>query len=203
MNNYFVSGVGTEVGKTVASAVLVEALQAAYWKPIQSGDLYDTDSMKIAKWTNCPQIFPERFRLQFPASPHQSSRMEHVSIQVADFQLPQTDLPLIIEGAGGLMVPLNDKDLMIDLIKALQIPVILCSMYYLGSINHTLLSYEVLEKYAIPIAGLVFIGIENPVSKSFILQHTQLPVIAEIPYAPIIDRDFIHTQSKNVCVDLL
>lgn len=203
MNKYFVSGIGTGIGKTVASAILSQAMHAGYWKPIQSGDLDDTDSMKIANWTNGVKVFPERYRLEFPASPHQSSKMENITISVKDCIVPETDRTLFIEGAGGLMVPLNDTEMMIDLIKVLQTPVILCSMYYLGAINHTLLSYEVLQKYNIPIAGIVFIGEENSDSKSFILKHTKIPVIAEVSFSEHINKDFILEQSKNVYVDLL
>jgi dethiobiotin synthetase len=162
-HQYFVTGIGTEIGKTVVAATLVEALQADYWKPIQSGDLDHTDSMKVQSWISNTQtrIFPERFRLKTPLSPHAAAAIDGVEIKVSDFQLPPTDRPLIVEGAGGLMVPLNHQETMLDLIAHLNLPVILVVRHYLGSINHTLLSLEVLRMRGIPLAGVVYNGTAN------------------------------------------
>jgi dethiobiotin synthetase len=176
---YFVTGIGTEIGKTVVSAVLTEYLQADYWKPIQSGDLHWTDTMKVQSLISNPRSFfhQERHRLKEPLSPHASAALDGVQIALSDFTLPQTKNFLVVEGAGGLMVPLNEQDLMIDLIQQLQIPVILVSRNYLGSINHTMLSIEALRRRKIPIAGIVFNGKSNPATESFIENNSHLPVL--------------------------
>lgn len=170
--HYFVTGIGTEVGKTVISAILVQALKADYWKPIQCGDLDFSDSMKIEQWVQHPtKIFPERHRLQAPMSPHAAAEKEAVQIKLSDFQVPISENPLIVEGAGGLMVPLNDRDLMLDLIAHLQIPAILVSRHYLGSINHTLLSVKVLRQAGIEIKGILFSGAAHPSTESIIAKQ--------------------------------
>lgn len=179
---FFITGIGTEIGKTVVSAVVTEYLQADYWKPVQSGDLHWTDTMKVQSLTsNSKSVFhPERHRLNAPLSPHASAALDGVQINLSDFTLPQTSNHLVVEGAGGLMVPLNEHDVLIDLIQQLQIPVILVSRNYLGSINHTLLSFEALKQRNIPIAGIVFNGEPNPASESFIENYTQLPVLFRV-----------------------
>lgn len=179
---FFITGIGTEIGKTVVSAVVTEYLQADYWKPVQSGDLHWTDTMKVQSLTsNSKSVFhPERHRLSAPLSPHASAALDGVQINLSDFTLPQTSNHLVVEGAGGLMVPLNEHDVLIDLIQQLQIPVILVSRNYLGSINHTLLSFEALKQCNIPIAGIVFNGEPNPASESFIENYTQLPVLFRV-----------------------
>ncbi len=166
----FVTGIGTGVGKTYVSAHLVETMQADYWKPIQSGDLDDTDTMKVRSMLKNPiSVFhPEAYRLTQPFSPHKSAELDGIVIDPAKIILPQTQNQLIIEGAGGLMVPLNDHFLMIDLITQLQAEVILVVMHYLGSINHTLLSIEVLKSYGLPINRVVFNGIKEVYSESLI-----------------------------------
>ncbi|MCR9102843.1 MAG: dethiobiotin synthase [bacterium] len=170
----FVTGIGTEVGKTVISALLVRALKADYWKPVQSGDLHNTDTMKVTAWAGAAagQIHPERYRLNLPMSPHASAADDGVQIRLEDFELPQTDNFLVAEGAGGLHVPLNDQDCVIDLIQQLGLPVVLVSRHYLGSINHTLLSVEALRHRNIPIAGLVFNGDPHPSTESIIEKMT-------------------------------
>lgn len=167
MNQFFVTGIGTEVGKTIVSAILTEALAADYWKPIQSGDLDNTDSMKIERWISNPhtRIHPERYRLNQPLSPHASAALDGVEIKVSDFELPKTNRPLIVEGAGGLLVPLSLQETMLDLIEHLQLPVILVVRHYLGSINHTLLSLEVLRARGIALAGVVYNGVANEASE--------------------------------------
>lgn len=179
---FFITGIGTEIGKTLVSAIVTEYLQADYWKPVQSGDLHWTDTMKVQSLTsNSKSVFhPERHRLNAPLSPHASAALDGVQIKLSDFTLPQTSNHLVVEGAGGLMVPLNEHDVLIDLIQQLQIPVILVSRNYLGSINHTLLSFEALKQRNIPIAGIVFNGEPNPASESFIENYTQLPVLFRV-----------------------
>ncbi len=175
MNTYqpkplFVTGIGTGVGKTYVSANLVEKLQADYWKPIQSGDLDKSDTMKVRSMIKNPiSIFhPEAYRLTQPFSPHKSADLDGIEIDPSKIILPKTQNQLIIEGAGGLMVPLNSYFLIIDLISQLQAEVVLVVMHYLGSINHTLLSIEMLKSRSLPINRVVFNGIKEAYSENVI-----------------------------------
>jgi len=177
-----VAGISTEIGKTVTSAVLVEALQADYWKPVQSGDLTDSDRRTVQELISNPvsRFHPEAYSLRQPLSPHAAAAIDGVEIAMDAIQLPQTDNHLVVELAGGLMVPLNDRDLNIDLVQRWGLPVILVSKNYLGSINHTLLSVEALRSRAIPILGLVFNGEPTPATEDFILQYTGIPCLGRI-----------------------
>ena len=179
--SYFVTGIGTDVGKTVVSSILVNLLKADYWKPIQAGDLHFTDSMKIEKWCDGVHIHPERYRLAQPMSPHAAAERDNVEIHVKDFCLPDSKSHLIVEGAGGLLVPLNENQMIIDLIEYLQIDVVLVSQHYLGSINHTLLSIEAMQNRQIPIAGIIFNGDENMDTESIITSIHDIKVIGRIP----------------------
>lgn len=192
-NKYIVAGIGTEIGKTVVSAILVEALWADYWKPVQSGDLHFTDTDKVKALTsNSVSVFhQEAYRLQAAMSPHAASELEGIAIEPGKIQLPKTDNALIVELAGGLMVPLNRRFLNIDLILQLGLPVILVSRYYLGSINHTLLSIELLRQRQIPIAGIIFNGAENPQSKEVILEYSGLRLLGEIAEEIEITREVV------------
>lgn len=154
----FITGIGTEIGKTVCSAVLVQYFKAEYWKPVQSGDLHYTDSNKIEDWTDNAVCHPETYRLQRAASPHQSAREENMEILLDEFQLPNTQNPLIVEGAGGLMVPLSDNSFMIDLIEKLELSTALVVRNYLGCINHTLLSIMALKQRGIRLEYLILNG---------------------------------------------
>ncbi|MDR6922593.1 MULTISPECIES: dethiobiotin synthase [Chryseobacterium] len=180
----FITGIGTEVGKTICSAILTQYFKADYWKPVQAGDLAYTDSHKIADWTDCTKCHPETFRLKLAASPHQSAREENIHIRIEDFKLPETDQPLIVEGAGGLMVPLSDDEFMIDLIEKLAIPVALVVRNYLGCINHTLLSIMALQQKKIKVEYLIFNGLFPPdterVISGFIQKETRIIRIPEI-----------------------
>lgn len=178
-HRYFVTAIGTDSGKTVVSAVFCEALKADYWKPIQAGLPKDSDIVKSLIRNKTSVIHSERFILNTPASPHAAARIDGVEINVESFSLPQAER-LIVEGAGGCMVPLNDKDFVIDLIKHLKLPVVLVSNLYLGSINHTLLSFEAIHRRAIPIAGIVFNGEPNRESQRIILEHTNLKLLLHI-----------------------
>ncbi len=173
----FVTGIGTGVGKTYVSAHLVETMQADYWKPIQSGDLEATDTMKVRSMVQNPvSVFhPEAYRLNQPFSPHKSAELDGIVIDPANIILPKTQNQLIVEGAGGLMVPLNDSFLMIDLIVQLQAEVVLVVMHYLGSINHTLLSIEMLKQKGLPINCIIFNGIKEAYSENVIRNlHSEL-----------------------------
>lgn len=156
----FVTGIGTYVGKTIVSAVLCEQLKADYWKPVQSGDLHATDSDKVWELISNPKtvIYTEAFRLHLAASPHQSARAEGIQIKPEDFTLPKTSNQLIIEGAGGLFVPLSTDFMMSDLIRQFQAEVVLVARNYLGCINHTLLSLHALASQNIPLKHVVLNG---------------------------------------------
>lgn len=155
----FVTGIGTEIGKTVCSSILTKYFKADYWKPIQSGDLHFSDSMKIKEWVGeNVVIHPERYRLQLATSPHQSAAEEGVLINSNDFKFPETQNNLIVEGAGGLMVPISDDEFIIDLIEKLNLPVALVVRNYLGCINHTLLSLIALEQKNIKLEYLILNG---------------------------------------------
>ena len=204
MMQFFVTGIGTEIGKTVVSSILTEYLQADYWKPVQSGDLHLTDTMKVqALVSNTKSYFhPERYRLNAPLSPHAAAALDGVQIQLSDFTLPQTSNHLIVEGAGGLMVPLNDQDLMIDLIQQLGIPVILVSRNYLGSINHTVLSIEALQRRDIPIAGIVINGEPNPATETFIESRSALPILFRVGQFSEISKEEIQRFTQSLkCFD--
>lgn len=177
-----VAGIGTEIGKTVVSAILTKALKADYWKPIQSGDLDQGDAYWIQQWVKHPKltIWPSTYRLSQPLSPHTAAELDGITIELNQFQKPESSNSLVIELAGGLMVPINDQQTNIDLIKSFNAPVILVSKNYLGSINHTLLSFELLKQKGIPVLGIVFNGPENTSGEKFILNYTQLPLLLRV-----------------------
>ncbi len=170
----FITGISTDVGKTITAAILVEALQADYWKPIQAGNLEQTDTMTVQSLiSNSKSVFFEpSYALQMPASPHLAAAQENITIELSKITTPKTSNHLVVEGAGGLLVPLNDTDMVIDLIEA-DNQVILVSQHYLGSINHTLLSAEVLKNRGIKLAGIIFNGLKNEASESIILKKTK------------------------------
>ena len=189
----FVTGIGTDIGKTIVSAILVEKLKADYWKPIQSGDLDKSDSLSVENLISntITKIHPESYRLTQPFSPHKSAAIDGITIDPDTIHLPNTTNTLIVEGAGGLMVPLNNEFLIIDLIKKLGIEVVLVSQNYLGSINHTLLSIYALKNYGIPIRGIIFNGNEDISSKDFILKNSGLKLLGHIPEYKLIDKEVI------------
>lgn len=194
---YIISGIGTEVGKTVVSAIISEALSATYWKPIQAGELDQSDSIKIADYTESVKILPEAFKLNYAMSPHAAAFKDGVSIDESDLEIPNVEGHLIIEGAGGLMVPVNSNGLLyIDLFSKWELPLILVSRHYLGSINHTLMSIEILQKRNIEIVGIVFIGDENETTEKAILATSGCKMIARIPLVSSVDKAFIMEQAK-------
>lgn len=188
----FITGISTDVGKTITSAIVVEALQADYWKPIQAGDLDNSDSRKVKDLisNSKTQIFENAYQLNTPASPHYAAQIDNVEIKLDKIIEPKTENNLVIEGAGGLFVPLNNNDCVIDLIKP-DYEVIVVSRHYLGSINHTLLTIEALKSRNIAIKGIVFSGDENPASESIILSKTNIYFIGRINQEPYFDKNVI------------
>lgn len=168
--NYFVTAIDTDSGKTFISAILCEALQADYWKPVQAGLPRDADV--IQSLAPATFIHPETFLLRTPASPHAAAKADNIHISLKNFVVPQTSRPLIVEGAGGCLVPLNDHDFVIDLAATIGAEVILVSDLYLGSINHTLLTVEALKKRSLRVKGIIFNGESNPESERIILHHS-------------------------------
>lgn len=202
MAKYFITGIGTGIGKTLISAILTEKLKADYWKPIQSGDLDTSDSITIDSLISNTQtvIHPESYRLTQPLSPHLSARLDGIEIDLNKIKTPLTENNLIIEGAGGLMVPLNEKELIIDLIKKLNVEVILVSQNYLGSINHTLLSISLLKQYEIPFKGIIFNGDENVETERYILQYTKTKKLGSVPSLKSIDKEKVLTAGQNIFI---
>ncbi len=194
---YFVTGIHTDAGKTIAAAVLVEKLKADYWKPVQAGFPTDTETVEslVSKET---KIHPEGKILQAPMSPHAAAARENFDLKIENLELPQTNNTLIIEGAGGIMVPLNDLELVIDLAKKFEAEVILVSRNYLGSINHTLLSIEYLKSKNLPIAGILFNDDTHPESEEYILNYSGLKYLGRIERLKEITPEAIATQTKNI-----
>ena len=188
----FITGIGTDVGKTIASAIVTEALQADYWKPIQAGDLSNSDSHKIKKYiSNDTTIIHESsYKLNTPASPHFAAEIDGTTIDLNKIIEPITENHLVIEGAGGILVPLNETNCIIDLIQP-DYKVILVSRHYLGSINHTLMTIEILKSRNINIAGIIFSGDENKSTETIILNKMGLKCIGRIENEPYFDQNVI------------
>jgi len=188
MQRYFITAIGTDSGKTLVSAIFTEAFQADYWKPVQAG--FPTDSQRVKELVSNKNtvILPEKYVLKTPASPHAAAVIDQLNIKVADFGLPHQDKNLIIEGAGGIMVPLNDQETMGNLMVYFGLPVVLVSNLYLGSINHTLLSVAYLKELGVEVAGLVFNGEPNPASESVIQSMTGLKVLLRIPHLSSVNK---------------
>ena len=196
---YIIAGIGTEIGKTFISSILTESLQADYWKPIQSGalDFTDTDTVRSLISNDKSVFYPETYRLNQPMSPHAAAAIDGVRIEISKFELPQTDNHLIIELAGGIMVPLNNQETNLDLIKKLNVPVILVSKNYLGSINHTLLSVEVLKMNNIEVKGLIFNGEQNKYSEDFILNNTKLECLGRVIFEENINKNAVRKYAEQ------
>lgn len=167
--NYFVTGIDTDSGKTLVSAILCEALAFDYWKPVQAGFPKDSDTVKLLSPNTI--VHPEQYVLNTPASPHASAKIDSINITLDSFILPKKN-GLVVEGAGGCLVPLNDTNFVIDLFPKLNAQIILVADLYLGSINHTLLSAELLKSRNYAVRGIIFNGPSNPESKRIILKHT-------------------------------
>lgn len=200
---FFITGIGTDVGKTLVAAILTEALHADYWKPVQAGYEDGTDRNTVQQWVSNTDtvIHPEVYRLQTPASPHIAARKDNVAIEldriVAASKTIQPGRPLLIEGAGGLLVPLSQNHFVADLVKALGARVILVSRNYLGSINHSLLTATYCKSNGIDVAGWVFndnyLDYENE-----IVGWTGYPALASVPKLPNIDRAVVAAEAQRI-----
>ena len=191
-NHIFITGISTEVGKTISSAIVVESLKTDYWKPIQSGELENSDTMKVQQLISNTetQFFPNAYGFHFPASPHFSAELENITIEMDKIIRPETKNNLVIEGAGGLFVPLNKKKSIIDLILPSD-KVILVSRHYLGSINHTILSIEALKNRNISVSGIIFSGKQHLSTENWIKEYTNIPIIGRIDEEPYFGKNII------------
>ena len=200
----FITGIGTDVGKTIASAIVTQALEADYWKPIQAGDLDNSDSHKVKSKISNPKskIFENSYKLNTPASPHFAAAIDGITIDLKQIKEPATTNHLVIEGAGGILVPLNNQDCIIDLIQK-DYKVLLVSRHYLGSINHTLLTFEALKNRNIPLAGIIFSGDENKASEEIILAKTKAKFIGRIEEEPYFNANVIQQYADDFRENLL
>ena len=177
---YFITGIDTDSGKSVASAILVKALRADYWKPIQAGFPTDTEFVQELVADNSLKFHKESYLLKHPMSPHAAADLEGIKVELNQINIPQTDNTLIIEGAGGILVPLNQDDYVIDIAKKFDLEVILVSRLYLGNINHTLLSISELKRRNIKLKGIIFNGKANQASQEIILKKAAVPCLFHI-----------------------
>ena len=200
----FITGIGTDVGKTIASAIVTQALEADYWKPIQAGDLDNSDSHKIQRYISNDKtiIHPNSYKLNTPASPHFAAAIDGITIDLKQIQEPATKNHLVIEGAGGVLVPINNQDCIIDLIQK-DYKVLLVSRHYLGSINHTLLTFGALKNRKIPLAGIIFSGDENKASEEIILSKTKAKFIGRIEEETYFNANVIQQYADDFRENLL
>lgn len=197
MRRIIVAGIGTDVGKTIASAILVQAIQGVYWKPVQCGNLENSDSQVINKLTQA-EYFPEAYRSRHPLSPHHAAKLEDRKIDYASIQPPKTQRPLIIEMAGGLLVPYDKDCLQIDLFSQWDAEWILVTQHYLGSINHTLLSLEAIKKRNLKLLGIVINGNSYPEAESLFCQPLIGRIHPEKSFTPEIIAGYAQTWNPQL-----
>lgn len=199
MNTYFITGIGTEVGKTVVSAIITEALEADYWKPVQAGDLANSDTHKVERLiSNQKSVFhPNAFALKTPMSPHAAAEIDGVKITSAKITRPETSNDLIIEGAGGIFVPINKKETILDLILP-EDKIIVVSRHYLGSINHTLLTLEALKSRGLKRFGIIFNGDKNESTEEVILEMSGVRYLGRIENEPYFDRNVVKEYAEEI-----
>ncbi len=197
MSTYFITGISTEVGKTVASAIITESLEADYWKPIQAGELEDCDTKKVKGLvSNATSRFHENaYALKTPMSPHAAAEIDGITIQLKDIKAPKTKNNLVIEGAGGLLVPLNDTQTILDIIKP-NYKVIVVSRHYLGSINHTLLTVNLLKTKGFDVS-IVFSGNEHKTTEAIIKTMTSVPIVGRIEEEPYFDQNVVKEYAER------
>lgn len=202
MKKIFITGISTDVGKTIASAIVTEALEADYWKPIQAGELNNTDKHKVEKLVSNTKskIHSSSFDLHTPMSPHAAAEIDGLHIKLSDIKEPKTKNHLVIEGAGGLLVPINDKHTILDLIKP-NYTVIVVSRHYLGSINHTLLTVNLLKEKGFDVS-IIFSGDEHPTTESIISKLTEVPIIGRINEEPYFDKNVINEYAEKFRTEL-
>tara|TARA_Y100001933_G_scaffold177691_1_gene176168 strand:+ start:378 stop:995 length:618 start_codon:yes stop_codon:yes gene_type:complete len=194
----FVTSIDTNVGKTVCSSILCAGLGYDYWKPVQCGDLDFSDSMKVKSYSPLTKVHTETFQLNAPMSPHEAAKLENIDISINDFKLPKSE-EIIIEGAGGVMVPLNYKgNMIIELASVFEAKVIIVFKNYLGSINHTLLTIDKVKSVGLDVLGLLVVGDEVISSERIIEDATQMNIIARIPMVDRINQKWVKEQGIKV-----
>jgi len=189
MTTYFITGIGTDIGKTIASAILVEALQADYWKPIQAGELDNCEKVKKLVLNTKSKFHPNSYALKTPMSPHAAAKIDGLTIHLSKIKEPKTENNLVIEGAGGLLVPINNTQTILDIIKP-NYNVIVVSRHYLGSINHTLLTINLLKEKGFNVS-IIYSGNEHKTTESIIQKMTNVSVIGRINEEPYFDTSVI------------
>lgn len=197
-NRIVVTATDTNVGKTVFSAALAGALDGYYWKPVQAGLDGETDAQVVARLSGLPsdRILPEVYRLTQPRSPLAAARNEGITLYPQELSAPAVDLPLVIEGAGGLMVPLNERILLIDVISGWRAPIVLCARTTVGTINHTLLSVEAMNRRELPLLGVVFIGDADESAEQAIVSFGAVRRLGRLPLLDTLDRDTLASAFK-------
>ena len=198
MNKIFITGIGTDVGKTIASAILVEALEADYWKPIQAGELAfsDSDRIKDLISNDRSEIFDNSYALKTPMSPHAAADIDGITIELDKILIPETSNNLIIEGAGGLLVPINDKETILDIIEN-DYKIIVVSRHYLGSINHTLLTIEMIRSRGFEISGIIFSGRENETTEEIIEKLSSVQILGRIDEEEVFNKAVIKRYANS------
>ena len=201
--NIFITGISTEVGKTLISSIVVEALEADYWKPVQAGDLEYSDTHKVKEMisNSNSKFYPNAYALNTPMSPHASAEIDNITIDINEIIAPETTNNLVIEGAGGLLVPLNDNDTILDIIPK-DAKVIVVSRHYLGSINHTLMTIQLLQNQGFEI-GIIFSGAEHPTTESVILNKTGVTMIGRVDELSEISKESIKEVAQDLKAALL
>lgn len=197
---YYVCGTDTDAGKTIASAILCKALNASYWKPIQSGPETDSNTLKLL----CPEAkqHPEAYKLSLPLSPHIAAEKDSITISNDLIRIPEKG-KLIVEAAGGMLVPLSKQQLQIDLVKELQLPIILVSRHRVGSINHTLLSIEAIEARKLKLTGILYSGTDPADNEEIIHHYKPYPNLGCVKESDTIDSDFIKSEAERLKPQLL
>lgn len=205
MQRYFVTGIGTEVGKTVAAAIITEALEADYWKPVQAGDVNYSDTHKVKDYisNSKTKFHPNAYLLNTPMSPHAAAAIDGVQISAKSVITPQlTNEKLVVEGAGGLLVPINETETITDLIEKTD-KIILVSRHYLGSINHTLLSIELLKQRRFSQIGILFNGEAHPTTEEIIKTMSGVTVLGRIEALAELTKEAISEQAQKIKLALL
>jgi len=198
MNKIFITGIGTDVGKTIVSAIVVEALKADYWKPVQAGELEFSDSDKIRSLisNDRSRILESSYALKTPMSPHAAAAIDGITIELDKIIIPDTLNNIVIEGAGGLLVPLNEKDTILDIIEN-DYKIIVVSRHYLGSINHTLLTIETLRNKGFEISGIIFSGIENETTENIIEKLSEVLILGRIDEEEIFNKEVVKRYANS------
>jgi dethiobiotin synthetase len=205
VQGFFVTGTDTDVGKTVVSAWLLAHLDACYWKPVQAGRTPETDAETVRRLAEVPaeRILPEAYVFDEAIAPHEAARRQGIAIDMAKLEPPSCDRTLVVEGAGGLMVPLTEELFVIDLAHELELPLILVARSTLGTINHTLLSLEAIRRRGLPLAGVVINGPETPHNRAAIESYGKVEIIAEIPWLETISKTALLQIAPEIDLDKL